>query len=82
MSRNGAPRESIISFIWGWGDLDDVVEEMLADEAKVTVDCCGGTALEIPCSFAVMGECWISVLDECDHDEPVMNPEIREDIVS
>jgi hypothetical protein len=48
--------------------LDDAVEELTTDEAKFAVDCCGGSTSVGPGRGCVVGESWVGVLEEGDHD--------------
>lgn len=59
---------------------DDSVEEVTADEAEFAVDGCGGSTGEGPGVAFVVGEGGVGVLEECDGYEPVVHPEVRDDV--
>jgi hypothetical protein len=48
--------------------LDDTVEELAADEAEFTVDCCGGTTGISPGLGSVVWESWVGMLEEGDRN--------------
>ena len=60
--------------------LDDTVEEMTSDEAKLTVDGSSGTTSVGPGVGVVVGEGGVGVLQEGDHHKPVVDPEVGEDV--
>lgn len=61
--------------------LDNVVEDVLANEAKVTVNGSSGTTGKVPLSNVVMGEGRVRVLQVSDKDKPVVDPEVGDNVV-
>ena len=60
--------------------LNDAVEDVLADEAEVTVNSGEGTAGESPGLLRVVGDGGVGVLEEGDEDEPVVDPEVGDEV--
>jgi hypothetical protein len=54
--------------------LDDVVEDVLTNKAKVSVNGGSCTLSESPFRVIVMWHSWVSVLQESDKDQPVVYP--------
>ncbi len=48
--------------------LDDTVEKLTADEAKLAIDRCSGTTNIVPASSSVVRKSRVSVLEEGDSD--------------
>lgn len=60
--------------------LDDAVEEVAADEAELAVNSRGGTTDEVPLLSGVVGERGVGVLEVGDGNEPVVDPEVGEEV--
>lgn len=60
--------------------LDDAVEEVAADEAKFAVDGGSGSTSEGPGVGIVVRERGVGVLEEGDSDEPVVDPDVGEEV--
>lgn len=73
---------------WDGGDqvvkdmgANNVVEEMGVDEAEVTVNGGGGSTGKVPGLVVVMWEGSVGVLEEGDGNNPVVNPEVWDNVV-
>lgn len=62
--------------------LHDVMEYVSTDEPEVAVHGCGSTALKVPSSRTVVRGCGVCVLKVGYQYEPVIDPEIRADIIT
>jgi len=60
--------------------LDNAVEKGASDEAKLTVNGSSGTASVGPGVGVVVGQGRVGVLQEGDHDKPVVDPQIGDDV--
>ena len=60
--------------------LDNAVEKVTANEAKLTVDGSSGTTGVGPGLGVVVRQSGVGVLQEGDHDEPVVDPEVGEEV--
>lgn len=60
--------------------LNDAVKEGASDEAKLAVDGSSGTTSVGPGVGVVVGQGGVGMLQEGDHDEPVVDPEVRDDV--
>lgn len=60
--------------------LDDAVQEVAADEAELAVNSRGGTTDKVPLLGGVVGERGVGVLEVGDGDEPVVDPEVGEEV--
>lgn len=61
--------------------LGNSVEEVRSDEAEgVPVDGAKGTTLEVPLSVTVVGEGGVGVLEEGDHDQVVVDDQVRDEV--
>jgi hypothetical protein len=58
----------------------DVVEEMCADNSKIPINCCSGPTMESPTFGRVFGNIWVSIVQESDHDNEVVDNAPRNDI--
>jgi len=60
--------------------LNDAVKKGTANEAKFAVDGRSGATDVIPTGSGVVRKGWVGVLEECDSNEPVVDPEVRDEV--
>lgn len=58
----------------------DVVEEMRADNSKIAINRCSCPPKESPAFGRVLGNVWVSVVQESDHNNEVVDDTPRNDI--
>lgn len=73
----GNPRAVVVQHV----GLDDVVENVLTNEAKLSVDGGSGASGKVPLRGLVVGHSWVRVLQERNEHKPVVDANVWNDPV-
>lgn len=57
----------------------NVVEEVV-QKAIGAIDCCQGSPEPVPLFVVVVGQLGVRVLQEGDHDQPIVDNQVRDDV--